>query len=191
VLASAVLLSVALGGAAGVASAATYPPAATTISVSTTSPVAGQDVTVTGSGFKSLTPATLTTSGPGAMGSGRTLVYAASAFPMSVKSLTTDAVGSVSTAVHFTAAGTHTVTISGIAPDGTPASVSTTLDVLAAAAAGSAPLAHTGAPMLQYVLLGAALLALGGLLVATVRSRRRRSSSTAPSTDKALADATR
>ncbi len=170
VLAGAVLL---IAGAASAASATpTYPPAKPTISISSTSPVAGQDVTVNAAGFKPRSGVTVTTSGPGALGSGRTLSAAASTFPMTMTSLTTDLAGAVTTVVHFTAAGEHTITIAGFAPDGAPATASTTVMVRAAAGSAIAPVDEPSTSMMQMVLIGVALLLLALLAVVLVRRRR-------------------
>jgi hypothetical protein len=142
----------------------TYPPAAPAISVSSTVVDPGQSVTVTGTGFQSLSAVTATWTGPGARG------LAAQSLPFGVRALTADAAGSVTTSITFSVAGAHVITLSGVDSAGAPVSLSTTVQVQGAAAAGE--LSHTGFPLLQYLLVALGLLVVGTTIVYLVRRHR-------------------
>lgn len=76
--------------------------------------------------------------------------------------------------------GTHTIVASGIAPDGSPLEVSTTITVVADGADGAAvgggaaggDLPRTGSNSVPVARIGAALLAVGGGLLFVTRRRR-------------------
>lgn len=76
--------------------------------------------------------------------------------------------------------GTHTITASGIAPDGSPLELSTSITVLADGADGagagaggaSGGLPRTGGDAIPIARIGAALLAVGGGLLFVTRRRR-------------------
>jgi len=78
--------------------------------------------------------------------------------------------------------GTHTITASGIAPDGSPLELSTSITVLADGADGagagagaggaSGDLPRTGGDAIPIARIGAALLAVGGGLLFVTRRRR-------------------
>ena len=150
-----------------------YPPTTPSISLSSTTVDPGTAVTVTGDGFEALSAVTMTWTGSGARG------MAASALPFGTRGLTADAAGSVSSSVTFNVAGTHTITLTGVDPAGAPVSLSATLQVTAAAAAGG-ELSHTGFPLLQYLLAALALVLVGVVIVYFVRRHRAASVTPAP-----------
>ncbi len=164
VLAAAIPVGAAVVLAGPAASAAPiYPPAAPAITLSANVADPGQQITVTGTGFKALSAVDTTWTGPGARGMVGLL-------PFGARSLTADSSGVASTAITFSTVGSHTITMTGVDALDVPLTLSATLDVRAAGAAADLP--HTGFPVLEVVALGAMLLLLGSLVVATVRRRR-------------------
>lgn len=171
-VAAAAGLGLLLLGPSAMAAAPTYPAQAPTLTLSATSILSGDTVTIAGSGFLPGSAATVTWTGSGALGAaGRVPGMAAGTLQMGTRGLAADATGTISTGVRLTSPGDHTITLAGTAADGSPVSLSATVTVNAAAAGD--PLPHTGAPLLTYTAVGLALVLLGGLVVLAVRKRRR------------------
>lgn len=82
--------------------------------------------------------------------------------------------------ITFTEEGSHTITASGTGADGEPLSVSATVDVGGEGAGGPGEdLADTGSDIITYVIVGAALVVVGGLVVVAVRRRNHTPNATA------------
>jgi hypothetical protein len=165
--------SVAVASAAQAAPAG-YPPAAPAITLSANVVAPGSSVTVTGTGFAPVTSVALTWTGPGSSGSARAVA------PFGTRGLTADATGTVSSSIVFMTAGTQTVSLNGTAADGSPVSLSATVDVRAAGVTGPGSSSSGGLPVLEYA--GALLLVvlLGLLALWVVRHRRSTPAPAAP-----------
>jgi LPXTG-motif cell wall-anchored protein len=162
-------------GPSAMAAQPTYPSQAPELTLSATSIVSGDAVTVTGTGFLVGSDATVTWSGAGALGSaGRVPGMVSGGFRMGTRALTADTSGVVSTSVRLLSAGDHTITLAGTAADGSAALLSATVTVNAAL------LPHTGAPLLTYLGVGIALVLVGALVVLAVRNRRRSAAASFP-----------
>ena len=137
--------------------AGTYPPGVqcTPVAITVTSVVAGQSFTVTVTGFKA--------------GSAVTFVLHSAA--ANLGTFTANASGSVTASLTVPsgfAAGAHTLTASGVAPDGSARILSAPLTVKAS---GSS-LPFTGFELGAASLLGAGLLGAGTLAVMSGRKRK-------------------
>ena len=154
---------VVLTALAAPAAAQQYPPAVNSLTVSDTTPTPGQTISIEGRTF--------------AAGSTATVVLTSD--PVTLGSPTADAAGVIAlnaTIPADTTLGSHTLTATGPAPDGTTLSLSLTLDVVAAdgSGTGSGSLPDTGSnssiPLAQ---VGLGLAAFGGVVVALAGRRRR------------------
>jgi hypothetical protein len=128
-----------------------------TLGASSTTVTPGQSITVSGDKYAKNTPIDITI---------------ASA-PTHIGSATTDANGAFSTSVKIpssTGPGTHTISASGLAPDGTTRVLSVTITVTAAAPTST--VAFTGSNLATTAAVGALLIAFGTLIVETLRRRR-------------------
>ena len=181
-VATAVGTGLLLLGPSALAAAPTYPAGAPQLTVSATSISAGSSVTVTGTGFLAGSDATVSWTGAGALGAaGRVPGMVAGGLVFGTRALIADGTGTVTTSVQLISAGAHLITLAGTAADGTPVSLTTTVNVAAVApVASGSPLPHTGAPLVTYTLVGLALVLLGALVVFAVRQRRRASASSVP-----------
>lgn len=177
-------------------SASAYPVQDPDASVSSTTVAPGGTVTFTAGGFGPGTPVTVTAvrtdgeaagavdlvaAGTGRMGAGLVVVRSATKTFDAVA----DSNGSVSVPVSLGAAGTWTITASGVDADGNPLSVSSTVLVstdapVAGTPAGSGSgsnggvLARTGVDSVATTLwVGFGVLVLGGVLVAVASGRGR------------------
>ncbi len=164
---------------------AAYPPVDQTLTLDPSAPSVGEDTVVTAHGFKPTSAATVTTSAGGILGTGRapgSVAMAGDAFR--VYPATADSLGDVTATVRFDQPGAHTVTVSGVTPAGLTRSISTTVDITAAAApvTGGGPTARTvpgaadedSSNLLEYVVAGAGVLVIGGLGFLVLRSRSKR-----------------
>lgn len=144
-----------------------YPPGQFGVFVSDTTVVPGQTITISA----------------GVFSPGSTVTFTFFSQPVTLGSATADAdgVATIEATIPLNATpGTHTITASGVAPDGSPLEVSTTVTVLAAddgvAAAGAGGIAgglpRTGEEPLPLARIAAALLAVGGGLLFVTRRRR-------------------
>lgn len=136
---------------------ASYPGASVSVNTSTVAP--GGSITVTAEGFKGGSTVQFTIeSTPQSLGS-------AAANSSGVAVLTTKVPAGIG-------AGTHTIRATGVAPDGSPLNVTTTITVTGSAADGDADggLANTGSNSGLFGLVGALAVVAGGLVL--VASRR-------------------
>ena len=154
---------VVLTALAAPAAAQQYPPAVNSLTVSDTTPTPGQTISIEGRTF--------------AAGSTATVALTT----VTLGSPTADAAGVIrldATVPADTTLGSHTLTATGPAPDGTTLSLSLTLNVVAAdgsgSGTGSGSLPDTGSdssiPLAQ---VGLGLAAFGGVVVALAGRRRR------------------
>jgi LPXTG-motif cell wall-anchored protein len=154
---------VVLTALAAPAAAQQYPPAVNSLTVSDTTPTPGQTISIEGRTFAAGATATvaLTT--------------------VTLGSPTADAAGVIrldAIVPADTTLGSHTLTATGPAPDGTTLSLSLALNVVAAdgsgSGAGSGPLPNTGSDSsLPLAQVGLGLAAFGGVVVALAGRRRR------------------
>ena len=156
---------VVLTALAAPAAAQQYPPAVNSLTVSDTTPTPGQTISIEGCTFAA----------------GSTTTVALTTVPVTLGTPTADAAGVIrldGTIPADITLGSHTLTATGPAPDGTTLSLSLTLNVVAAGGSGSGtgsgPLPNTGSdssiPLAQ---VGLGLAALGGVVVALAGRRRR------------------
>jgi LPXTG-motif cell wall-anchored protein len=148
-----------------------YPPEVGGLTVSATTTVAGSTITLSGGGFAAGCAATITVQ---VAGLGEVLTFTEAA----------DAAGLVSTSVQLTEAGTNTITMACLDPDGAARALSATVQVTAppsAAPPSSAPpggsgggLPNTGASILSPLILGGVLVLGGAAAIVAARRRRRR-----------------
>lgn len=159
-------MAVALVAFAAPAAAQQYPPAVNSLTVSDTTPCAGQTVSVEGRTF--------------AAGSNVTVSLATNP----VGTATADAAGVAAmqaTISTDTPLGTHTLTADGTAPDGSPLSLSVSLTVVSAkceegggVGGGEGGLPKTGSDSsFPLAKLGVGLAAVGGLITALAAKRRK------------------
>jgi LPXTG-motif cell wall-anchored protein len=145
------------------------PPPTSTSTTTSTVPVKASSTTVTAGGQ-------ITLSGNG-WKAGSTVTLTLNSTPVALGTATVDASGAFTKTVTIpadTAAGTHTITVSGTDPAGAPRTVSVTITVSAAAttaAPAASTLPRTGSSSMPITLAGLALLVLGALLV--LQGRRR------------------
>ena len=146
------------------AAAQQYPPAVNSLTVSDTTPTPGQTISIEGRTFAAGSTATVALTPDVTLGSP-----------------TADAAGVIrldATVPADTTLGSHTLTATGPAPDGTTLSLSLTLNVVAAdgsgSGTGSGSLPDTGSdssiPLAQ---VGLGLAAFGGVVEALAGRRRR------------------
>lgn len=158
---------VALLALAAPANGQQYPPGPFGVFVSDTTVFPGQTITITA----------------GIFASGSTVTDTFFSQPVELGTATADADGIATlegTIPLDATPGTHTITASGVAPDGSPLELSTTVTVLAdddgveAPGAGgtSGGLPRTGGESVPIARIGAALLAVGGGLLFITRRRR-------------------
>lgn len=152
--AAVVALLTVLGGPAAVAQ--TYGSGNLTLSVA--NPPPGTPVDLTETGFKPGSPVDNTIASS----------------PISLGTATADAAGvarlTVTIPASLAAGSTHTITASGVAPDGSPLALSATITL--GVGSSPAPLVVTGARVAQTVGAGALLVALGAMMVTYVRRLR-------------------
>lgn len=145
-----------------------YPPGPFGVFVSDTTVFPGQTITITAGVF--------------APGSTVTDTFFSQPVELGTATANADGVATLEGTIPLNATpGTHTITASGVAADGSPLEVSTTVTVLddddgveapggAGAAGGGLPI--TGSESLPIARIGAALLAVGGGLLFITRRRR-------------------
>ncbi len=150
------------------AGAQQYPPAVNFLTISDTTPTPGQTVTITA----------------GTFASGSSVTVTLFSDPVVLASSTADASGRIAlqaTIPTNTPLGAHTVTVDGTAPDGTPLSLSASIQVVPAEGAagggsgsGSSNLPRTGDDTsIPLAKVGLALAAVGGLITAIAAKRRK------------------
>ena len=141
---------------------ASYPGASVSVNTSTVAP--GGSITVTAEGSKS----------------GSTVQFTIESTPQSLGSAAANSSGVAVLTAKVPAgieAGTHTIRATGIAPDGSPLNVTTTITVSGSAAGGGSGsgLANTGSNSGLLGVVGALAVVIGGLvLVASRRSSSAR-----------------
>ncbi len=172
-----VAATLALVALAAPAAAQQYPPAVNSFTVSDTTPTPGQTITADARTFASGSTVTMDLSD----GAPATISPSAAA---TLATATADGSGVVTTDVTIpadTALGAHTLTASGEAPDGSPLSLTVSLNVVPAdgtgggAATGDLP--RTGDDSsIPLAKLGLALAALGGVITAVAAKRRKAAS---------------
>lgn len=149
-----IALLLALPAAAG---AQQYPPSAANLTVSDSTPGAGGQVTVTGTGFA-----------PGA-----NVVITFESTPVTLATVTADAGGAFSTVVTIPAnatPGAHTIKATGAGAGGGTLVLSAQVTV---GGASGGTLAKTGANgILPLLLVAAGLVLVGGVLIVSVRRRQ-------------------
>lgn len=146
-----------------------YPPGSFFVTVSDTTVVPGQTITITA----------------GTFGSGTTVSVAFFSQPVNLGSATAGANGTASLSATIPAdatTGAHTITATGTGADGAPVSVSTTVTVVEEGAAGAGAAGAGGAAgdlprtgddsSLPLARIAAALVAVGGGLLFVTRRRR-------------------
>jgi len=136
---------------------ASYPGASVSVSTSTVAP--GGSITVTAEGFKA----------------DSTVQFTIESTPQSLGSVTASSSGVAVLTTKVPAgieAGPHTIRATGIAPDGSPLNVTTTITVSGSAAGGDSGggLANTGSNSGLFGVVGALAVVIGGLVL--VASRR-------------------
>ena len=138
---------------------AAYPGGSVSVNTSTVAP--GGSITVTAEGFKA----------------GSTVQFTIESTPQSLGSVTASSSGVAVLTTKVPAgieAGPHTIRATGIAPDGSPLNVTTTITVSGSAAGGDGDdgngLANTGSNSGLLGVVGALAVVIGG--VALVASRR-------------------
>lgn len=174
------LVSVVLLGAAGPASAAaTYPATDNGVFVDSgsTSITVGDAVRMSAQTFEAGSDVTFVVSSPlASLGAGRLGAAAAVAACTTGSTCVTtaDSSGVAAATITFTQPGRQTVTARGTGTDGKDLTLSSTVTVSAAgsAAPSGSNLARTGTNIIRFAVVGAALVAVGALILATVRRRR-------------------
>jgi LPXTG-motif cell wall-anchored protein len=152
------------------AGAQQYPPAVNFITISDTTPSPGQTITIEGQTF--------------AQGSSITVTLFSD--PVVLASAAADEAGHIAlqaTIPTNTPFGSHTLVVDGTAPDGTPLSLSASIQVVPAdgtgtgtggSGSGSSNLPRTGDDTsIPLAKLGLALAAIGGLITAVAAKRRK------------------
>jgi LPXTG-motif cell wall-anchored protein len=150
------------------AGAQQYPPAVNFITISDTTPSPGQTITIVGQTFAP----------------GSTITVTLFSDPVVLASSTADASGRIAlqaTIPTNTPFGSHTLVVDGTAPDGTPLSLSASIQVVPAdgtgtgsGSGGSSNLPRTGDDTsIPLAKLGLALAAVGGLITAVAAKRRK------------------
>jgi hypothetical protein len=182
--------SLAVAGASAGAALADYPPTTQTGAVSSTSITLGGHVTFAGSGFQagskvtigvdSAMYATVVASGPAssALGGRTSMHFTTAAYAQPVAKAAASAAATFSVKVTLDQLGSHVLTGTGVAPDGSPAVVSAKVMVVPVAATVAVKASGSGLPftgsavIIPGVIVGAAMMAGGFLLLTTVRSRK-------------------
>ena len=179
-----------VGGSAG-AALADYPPAMQAGAVSATTIAPGGQVDFAGDGFAAgskvvvavnkavyATVVAGSTVASSSFGSRTAMHFQATAFRSVALPATAPAAASFSVKVTLQTAGSNVLTGSGVAPDGSPHVVTATVVVDGAAAAVTTESSASGLPftgsdvIIPGVIIGAAMMAGGFLLLTTVKSRK-------------------
>jgi LPXTG-motif cell wall-anchored protein len=135
---------------------ATYPPSSPSVGTPSSNLTAGSSTTLSGDGWQP----------------GSTVQLTIASTPQSLGSATVAGDGTFSATVSIPCveAGTHTITASGTASDGSARSVSTTVTVGACGASGTLP--HTGGSTSSLLTIVAIALLVGTVLVIAASRRR-------------------
>jgi hypothetical protein len=159
-----VAAAVALGLLAAPAAAQQYPPAQNSLTVSDTTPTPGQTIDITARTFVAGSTVTVT------LNSEPVLLGSPTSDPSGVARLS-------ATIPASTPLGAHTIVAQGTASDGTPLTLTASINVVAAGGSGSGTgggLPRTGDDTsLPLARIGLALAAAGGVITAVAAKRRK------------------